>query len=145
MLYPEHPLAKKLADLLASGELKASEVATACGVSDQAVNGWKKTGRIAKEHLPTLALMSRRPLDWWLEGLSKDRPVRVDKFDRETLDFASEFAKLGAPGRAKFRALLLLSTEGATDEQVERKMPATGVRRKAGEKDRSRNEQKDGS
>jgi hypothetical protein len=122
MLYPEHPLAKKLADLLASGELKASEVATACGVSDQAVNGWKKTGRIAKEHLPTLALMSRRPLD-----------------------FASEFAKLGAPGRAKFRALLLLSTEGATDEQVERKMPATGVRRKAGEKDRSRNEQKDGS
>lgn len=48
------------------GEHSDQEIATACGVTKQAVNGWRATGRIAKKHIGKLAELSNRPLDFWL-------------------------------------------------------------------------------
>lgn len=42
-----------------------ADVARACDVSDQAVNGWKSTGRIAKKHFPTLSALFGKPLGYW--------------------------------------------------------------------------------
>ncbi len=50
------------------GKLQDTEIAKACKVTKQAVPGWRSTGRIAKKHLPALAGLSGRPLDWWIAG-----------------------------------------------------------------------------
>ena len=43
-----------------------AKIATTCGVTPQAIVEWRKTGRIAKHHLPKLATLSGRSLNWWL-------------------------------------------------------------------------------
>jgi len=63
-------MAQKLGEAMADPPLKQSDVATACGVSKQAVQGWLKTGRFDKKHLPTLARVTGRPLGWWLDAES---------------------------------------------------------------------------
>ena len=41
-------------------------VMSRCGLSSKsAINGWKRTGRIAKQHLPILAQLSGTTLEWW--------------------------------------------------------------------------------
>ncbi|SOY65627.1 putative phage repressor [Cupriavidus phytorum] len=59
-------LGQKLKEALDSGAMDAAALAKACGVSRQAVYGWLKTGRVAKEHLPVFAKLSGKPLEWWL-------------------------------------------------------------------------------
>lgn len=44
------------------------DIAKACSVSKQAVQGWIKTGRIDKKHLPKLAELTKLPLEWWLDS-----------------------------------------------------------------------------
>jgi len=44
------------------------DIAKACGASKQAVQGWIKTGRIDKKHLPKLAELTKLPLEWWLDS-----------------------------------------------------------------------------
>lgn len=43
-----------------------ASLAAACGVTPQAVNGWKKTGRIDKRHLQTIARFTGRPVEYFL-------------------------------------------------------------------------------
>lgn len=43
-------------------------MAEACGVTPQAVNGWRKTGRIHKRHLKTAARLTGRPLEYFLDA-----------------------------------------------------------------------------
>ena len=50
-----------------------TRVAGACGVTEQAVTGWLKTGRIHKKHLPVIAGMAKRDLGWLLTG-QEDAP-----------------------------------------------------------------------
>ncbi len=50
-------------------------MAEACGVTKQAVLGWKKTGRIDKKHLPALAHLTKFPLTWWLELEEDSEPA----------------------------------------------------------------------
>jgi len=59
-------LAERLTKALEGHSL--SEVAEACGVSRQAVNGWKKDGRIDKAHLLTLSRITGKPLEFFLGG-----------------------------------------------------------------------------
>lgn len=51
-------------------------IAAGCGVTKQAVSGWRRTGMIDKAHLPALARISGRSLNWW-HGLpdTGDQPV----------------------------------------------------------------------
>lgn len=46
--------------------LTGNEVARACGVTPQAVSGWKKNGRVAKRHLETLAGLTGKDLSYFL-------------------------------------------------------------------------------
>jgi hypothetical protein len=49
----------------------SAALADACHVTAQAVNGWRKTGRVAKRHLGTIAKLTGRPLEYFL-GESAD-------------------------------------------------------------------------
>jgi transcriptional regulator with XRE-family HTH domain len=43
------------------------ELAERCGVSRQAVNGWRKNGRYHKKHLQKIAEMTGQPLEFFVE------------------------------------------------------------------------------
>jgi phage repressor protein C with HTH and peptisase S24 domain len=57
---------RRLNDAFVAIPLRNIDVATACGVTPQAVGGWRRTGRIDKKHLETLAKLTHRPLTYWL-------------------------------------------------------------------------------
>jgi transcriptional regulator with XRE-family HTH domain len=60
-------MAEKVVYALGKSELTDAEVARECGVSKQAVNGWRKTGRISKGNLKSLADLTGFPLAWWAD------------------------------------------------------------------------------
>lgn len=59
-------MASKLAQALDESGMKQADIAVGLGVSRQAVQGWLKTGRIDKKHLPRLAQVTGKDLGWWL-------------------------------------------------------------------------------
>lgn len=59
-------LAQRIAEALE--DLSLADIAKACGVTRQAVNGWKKDGRIDKAHLITLSRLTGKPIEYWLGG-----------------------------------------------------------------------------
>lgn len=65
---PPADLAGKVAKTIGKGLVPAREVAVACGVTVQAINGWKNNGRVSKDHLKTLARLTGLPVSWWLPG-----------------------------------------------------------------------------
>ena len=42
------------------------DLAQACGVTPQAVSGWRKNGRLAKGHLPAISRMTGKPLEYFV-------------------------------------------------------------------------------
>lgn len=52
---PAEKLAEQITALIDASEKTSATIAAECGVSPQAVNGWKRTGRISKDMLPKLA------------------------------------------------------------------------------------------
>jgi phage repressor protein C with HTH and peptisase S24 domain len=70
-------LAEKVRAALDQTTMPMKDVAAACGVTVAAISEWKRTGRIAKKHLPTLARITNTPLEWWLT------PDPSDAFPRE--------------------------------------------------------------
>lgn len=67
MLSSSAALAKKLVYVIEELGVSQVKIAARCNVSKQAVQGWKKTGRIDKRHLPALSELSEIPLPWWLD------------------------------------------------------------------------------
>jgi hypothetical protein len=59
-------LAEKIRFLLEHGFLQTQAVIDACRVTKQAINGWKRTGRIAKQHLPVIADLAGVDVQWLL-------------------------------------------------------------------------------
>lgn len=59
-------MAEKIASAIGKSGLSLTAIAEACGVSVAAVSEWKRTGRIAKGHLPKLAELTGTTLEWWL-------------------------------------------------------------------------------
>jgi SOS-response transcriptional repressor LexA len=43
-------------------------IAAACGVSDQAITGWQKTGKVDHAHMPAIAKICRVRLQWLMTG-----------------------------------------------------------------------------
>lgn len=84
MLSTSEIIRAKLAEVLETSPLRQSDIAAACGVSKQAVQGWVRTGRIDKKHLPSLAAASGRPLEWWLDSGGSE-PVSSDQALLNTL------------------------------------------------------------
>lgn len=58
----------------ATPKVTAAALAKACGVTDQAVNGWRKTGRIAKRHIPKIAELTGKPLEYFLNADGRALP-----------------------------------------------------------------------
>lgn len=80
-------LASRLAYAIDRAGSKAS-IARACNVTEQAVTGWLKTGRVHRKHLPTIASMAGVRLEWltWGEGdpvLSQDMIDQMESDIRE--------------------------------------------------------------
>lgn len=63
-----HELARRLREAMDKRvpALSGAALAKACNVTDQAVNGWRKTGRIAKKHLPTIAAETGKTIEYFL-------------------------------------------------------------------------------
>lgn len=61
-------LAEKVRFLLDNDFLQPRAIIDACQVSKQAINGWKRTGRIAKQHLPVLADLAGVTVEWLLSA-----------------------------------------------------------------------------
>lgn len=85
---PQLKLAEKLRDALQEQGMTQVELARLIGVRGPSVNGWTKTGRISKEHLPKLAKIFGKPLDWWLGD--DDEPV--DPLERQLLNLYRELS-----------------------------------------------------
>ena len=96
-------LAKRLRTAIGDHSKKA--VAEACGVTEQALTGWLKTGRIHKKHLPTLSRLAGVDLSWLMTGVGIPRPEPPDQSIAEP------------PPPSYLQAALLEAFEGLTDAQ----------------------------
>lgn len=86
--------------------VKAADVARACHVTPQAVNGWLKTGTLQKRHLPVLARLTGRPLAYFLEEDSTAAVAREP-----------EAAAYGARQLTAKQEILLYLFDGLVPEQ----------------------------
>lgn len=68
MLSTSQQIATKLQQFLRETGITPTAIANACSVSRQAVQGWKKTGRIDKMKFQRLVQFSERPMTWWLDS-----------------------------------------------------------------------------
>jgi len=59
-------LARKIAAAIESSPLTAKKIGEECGVTAQAVNGWKVTGRISKEMLVKFAGVVGLPVNYFI-------------------------------------------------------------------------------
>lgn len=61
-------LRRRLVEAMDSAEPKvtSAHLAEVCNVTPQAVNGWRKNGRIAKKHLAKIAAETKKPLEYFL-------------------------------------------------------------------------------
>ena len=74
-IYPQQDLADRLRDALEEAGVSQADLARACGVTDQAVWDWLRTGRVGKQHLVTLCHLTKKPLEYFLVGLQTWRRV----------------------------------------------------------------------
>ncbi|MEC9482550.1 MAG: S24 family peptidase [Halomonas sp.] len=85
-------LASRLAYAFERIGSKAS-VARACEVTEQAVTGWLKTGRVHRKHLPTIAKMARVRLDWlaWGEGEPLWTQEQMDQMESDLKEMGADY------------------------------------------------------
>lgn len=87
MLSTSQNTAGKLAQALKEAKLRQADVAVACGVSKQAIQGWLKTGRIDKKHFLALAALTKKPVEWWLSPIDDDAqaPAAIENEENDRL------------------------------------------------------------
>lgn len=56
--------------------ITGAAMAAACGVTPQAVSGWRTDGRIAKRHLLTISAITRQPIDYYVRDRT-DQDVKI--------------------------------------------------------------------
>lgn len=71
MKYPQEDLAHRLRSAMNDAKLSQADLARACGVTIQAVHGWREHGRIGKQHLWTICKLTGKSLEYFLLGLTK--------------------------------------------------------------------------
>lgn len=61
-------LAKRLRRAMDEAEppVTGASLVAACGVTPQAVSGWRKTGRFGKKHMPTISRLTGKPLEYFV-------------------------------------------------------------------------------
>lgn len=59
--------------------VKPAQIAKLCGVTAQAVSGWRKTGRVDKNHIAKISSLTGIALKWWFDGLIDSAPISDEK------------------------------------------------------------------
>lgn len=126
-----HKLAEKIRFLLDNDFVQHSTLAAACGVSKRALTGWKRTGRVAKQHLQVIADMSGVTVPWLI---SADPPTQEAvvalRAPKPRWPFRSvtweRYLALSRADKDDLDARLerIVSAYEATDSQTPRKSPA---------------------
>lgn len=126
-------LARRLRIAMDSGPQKvsAASLARVCKVTDQAVNGWRKTGRIAKKHLPRIAAETGRPLEFFLGDdlggvhanygltLTLEQAEAVKRLQKADPDWRRYVLGLAMVDRAQQELLLRTMRQAVPDYKVE--------------------------
>jgi transcriptional regulator with XRE-family HTH domain len=111
-------IAERLKEAISKSGIKKTDIATACGVSDQAVTGWLKTGRVHKKHVPKLAALTGVSTDWLLTGKESTKLSLSTTLSYDLLEDNAEL--VGAsnePILHSDEAMLLRLFREMTDEQ----------------------------
>jgi hypothetical protein len=88
------------------------DMAEKCGVTRQAVNAWRKTGRVHKRHLQTIALMTGQPVEFFLEDERASSKTTRVSWQRLGAALAVMLALVALPApdaRASFSANVVAS------------------------------------
>lgn len=93
-------LALKIDRAIADSRLSSKRIAELCGVSPQAVNGWKRTGRISKESLAVLVQVVGQPLEHFMCGSAVP-----GNSNAELAELTQLFAVADQPTRQKLLAI----------------------------------------
>jgi len=134
-------VARRLREAMDSARppVTGAALADACHVTPQAVNGWRKTGRLHKRHLGTIAKVTGQPLAYFLEEvavlLTEVSPAEVDPRAGEIAGlfyWLTEEEKIDLLGKVRAKAYgnraLVKEMAGRlsppSDGHVEKHMPA---------------------
>lgn len=66
-------------------KIKSSRIAELCKVTPQAVNGWRKTGRVAKRHLAVISRETEKPLEHFLGIGSGASEFKAELIERQII------------------------------------------------------------
>jgi len=131
---PPADLAGKVAATIGRGLVPAKDVAEACGVTVQAINGWKTNGRVGKQHIKTLARLTGLPVSWWLPGDDLDdesspvgsTPWPFASIDRERIE------ALPAERLKHLEGVMLFALQGYSEGTATINVPAVSATPAAG-------------
>lgn len=79
-------LARRLRKAMDEAEppVTGAALALACGVTPQAVSGWRTDGRFAKRHLLTISAVTKQPVDYYVrDRTDQDTKIRYRKERRK--------------------------------------------------------------
>lgn len=118
-------LAEKIAEAIESSPLSSREVADECHVTPQAVNGWKKTGRIKKEMLGKLADVLKLPLSHFISTGGVEPAIKSVEHhqsgDQVTADEIIELIAAYKDADKKDRNLIMTSAKIAAKRAIKRR------------------------
>lgn len=140
-----HELARRLREAMDNRvpKLSAASLAKSCKVTDQAVNGWRKTGRIAKKHLQKIAAETGKPIGYFLGEdtdtvtvnygltLKLEEAEAMKRLQKADPDWRRYVLSLAMVDRAQQDLLLHTMRQAVPDYQVEKAFgPAPHVKAK---------------
>lgn len=108
-------LIARLNEALAASGRKKVDLARACGVTPQAVNGWFVTGKISRDHLPTVAATLNTTVDALLREPSETGSVLFRRRDESPLAVSEKLADY-AVNRVPVVGTAQLGDDGYWDE-----------------------------
>lgn len=131
---PPVDLAGKVAATIGRGLVPAKDVAEACGVTVQAINGWKTNGRVGKQHIKTLARLTGLPVSWWLPGDDlEDEPASMGGTSWPFASIDLERIEALPPERLKhLEGVMLFALQGYAEGSATISVPAVPATPAAG-------------
>lgn len=106
-LSPEQKaLAANFNQALMEAGVTAKAVANACDITEQAVSNWKRTGKIAREHLPVIAGLTGWAVEELLSGKGQRPAATSTTIGTTILDLGAHIASLSPLARASIAPLI---------------------------------------
>ena len=86
-------VARRLQSAMDAAKIKNVRIAEVCGVSEQAVGGWLKSGRIDEKHFAAICKAVNRSPEWLATGLEPDSIAIAEAFQLMPPDLKPAFQK----------------------------------------------------